>query len=92
MDINEGPVVIGYDGGPGAADDLALGIGWAGQLGSDLIEDDLSLLGQAGLVGPIRQVGASIDQFEGAIANRDGKGQISEPRRSTKPTKGSKKR
>jgi nucleotide-binding universal stress UspA family protein len=30
----EGPVVIGYDGGAGAADALALGMGWAGQLGS----------------------------------------------------------
>jgi nucleotide-binding universal stress UspA family protein len=34
VDTHDGPVVIGYDGGPGAADALALGIGWAGQLGS----------------------------------------------------------
>jgi nucleotide-binding universal stress UspA family protein len=34
MDTHDGPVVIGYDGGPGAADALALGIGWAGELGS----------------------------------------------------------
>ena len=34
MDRHDGPVVIGYDGGPGAADALALGIGWAGELGS----------------------------------------------------------
>ena len=34
MDMHEGPVVIGYDGGPGAADAVALGNSWAGQLGS----------------------------------------------------------
>jgi nucleotide-binding universal stress UspA family protein len=34
VDIHDGPVVIGYDGGAGAADALALGIGWAGQLGT----------------------------------------------------------
>jgi nucleotide-binding universal stress UspA family protein len=34
VDTHEGPVVIGYDGGPGAADALALGLGWASQLGS----------------------------------------------------------
>jgi nucleotide-binding universal stress UspA family protein len=32
--MHKGPVVIGYDGGPGAADALALGNSWAGQLGS----------------------------------------------------------
>ena len=37
MDTHEGPVVIGYDGGPGAADALALGLGWAGQLGSGVV-------------------------------------------------------
>jgi nucleotide-binding universal stress UspA family protein len=34
VDTYKGPVVIGYDGGPGAADALALGLGWAGQLGA----------------------------------------------------------
>lgn len=34
MDKHENPVVIGYDGGPGAADALALGLGWAEILGS----------------------------------------------------------
>jgi nucleotide-binding universal stress UspA family protein len=34
VDTHEGPVVIGYDGGPGAADALALGLHWAEQLGS----------------------------------------------------------
>jgi nucleotide-binding universal stress UspA family protein len=34
VSAHDGPVVIGYDGGPGAADALALGIGWAGQLGT----------------------------------------------------------
>lgn len=32
----EGPVVVGYDGRPGAADALALGLGWADQQGSGL--------------------------------------------------------
>jgi hypothetical protein len=34
MDTHDGPVVIGHDGGPGAAHALALGVGWAGELGS----------------------------------------------------------
>ena len=37
MDIHDGPVVIGYDGGPGAADALRLGIGWADELDSPAI-------------------------------------------------------
>jgi nucleotide-binding universal stress UspA family protein len=32
--MHDGPVVIGYDGRPGAADALALGSSWASQLGS----------------------------------------------------------
>jgi nucleotide-binding universal stress UspA family protein len=32
MDAYDGPVVIGYDGGPGGADALALGLGWTRQL------------------------------------------------------------
>jgi nucleotide-binding universal stress UspA family protein len=35
--MHEGPVVIGYDGGPGAADALALGSSWASQLGSHAV-------------------------------------------------------
>jgi nucleotide-binding universal stress UspA family protein len=34
MDKHEKPVVVGYDGGPGGADALALGVGWAEMLGS----------------------------------------------------------
>jgi nucleotide-binding universal stress UspA family protein len=37
VNAHDGPVIIGYDGGPGAADALALGIGWAGELGSPAI-------------------------------------------------------
>jgi nucleotide-binding universal stress UspA family protein len=37
VDTHEGPVVIGYDGGSGAADGLALGLRWAAQLGSDAV-------------------------------------------------------
>jgi nucleotide-binding universal stress UspA family protein len=37
VDTHEGPVVVGYDGGPGAADALRLGVGWASELGSPAI-------------------------------------------------------
>jgi nucleotide-binding universal stress UspA family protein len=36
-DLYEGPVVIGYDGGPGGTDALALGLGWAEQLSAPAV-------------------------------------------------------
>ena len=37
MTTYDGPVVIGYDGGPGASDALAHGLGWAGELDSGAV-------------------------------------------------------
>jgi nucleotide-binding universal stress UspA family protein len=37
VDSYDGPLVIGYDGAPGGADALALGLGWARQLNVDAV-------------------------------------------------------